>query len=299
MTQNSRKAMSSDAPGQSALTQFYRLEGAAGIVGAKSKDVPQQVLGAERSFSDGQLEVVRQTYGQLPAGPWKNRLRAAILLLQTTGLRLSEAVAADFEKLVPRVDAETGAIEAYEYAFEGKGKKERVVFVPVEAYDALVTHYRDRYALTRPSIDSQGRVCAPELPAWYAPLLVPAGPLLWVIQRLRNVGKVGPGDATSDVVRIDNPDGRLAARSVHSMLATFFARCELKEGSAVDQVAFGKASAHWLRHTFAKDALKAADNQLAPVQQLLGHASISTTGVYLKASTDERFAAVKGIRRAL
>ena len=259
----------------------------------------RQVLDAGRSFSDGQLEVVRRTFEQLPGGPWKNRLRAAILLLQTTGLRLAEAVATDFEKLVARVDAETGDVEAYEFAFEGKGKKARVVFVPVEAYEALTRHYADRYALTHSRTDQRGRVCAPELPARYARSPIPTGPVLGVIQRLRNVGRAGPGDATSDVVRKDNEDGRLAARSVHSMLAAFFAKCELHAGAAADMVAFGEASAHWLRHTFAKDALKASGNQLASVQQLLGHASISTTGVYLRANTDDRFAAVKSIRRSL
>ena len=62
---------------------------------------------------------------------------------------------------------------------------------------------------------------------------------------------------------------------------------------------FKKASAHWLRHTFAHQSLQASGKDLAVVQQLLGHADISTTGIYIKADMSSRVSAVLGVEAAV
>lgn len=70
-----------------------------------------------------------------------------------------------------------------------------------------------------------------------------------------------------------------------------------KEGRLITgQADFLKASAHWLRHTFAHQALAGSDRDLAAVQQILGHADIGTTGIYVKADLADRVAAVEGLR---
>ena len=55
---------------------------------------------------------------------------------------------------------------------------------------------------------------------------------------------------------------------------------------------FERASCHWLRHTFAREVLRATGNDLAVTQQLLDHRSISTTGIYVKADMTQRIEAV-------
>jgi site-specific recombinase XerD len=47
-----------------------------------------------------------------------------------------------------------------------------------------------------------------------------------------------------------------------------------------------------MRHTFAHAVLRASGNDLAVTQQLLGHASIATTGIYIKADVSQRHRAV-------
>ena len=58
---------------------------------------------------------------------------------------------------------------------------------------------------------------------------------------------------------------------------------------------FAKASAHWLRHTFAHQVLAATDNDLAVVQQLLGHGTIQTTAIYVKANVERRTKAINAM----
>ena len=49
-----------------------------------------------------------------------------------------------------------------------------------------------------------------------------------------------------------------------------------------------QASTHWLRHTFGSHAV-AAHTPLEVVQSVLGHASLNTTTIYVKAERKRRF----------
>jgi site-specific recombinase XerD len=58
-------------------------------------------------------------------------------------------------------------------------------------------------------------------------------------------------------------------------------------GRRQDASALERASAHWLRHTFGTHAIE-ADIPLDVVQQNLGHASLATTTVYVRARLARR-----------
>lgn len=72
-----------------------------------------------------------------------------------------------------------------------------------------------------------------------------------------------------------------------SLKAHFAARAEaIRAHDAEAAHKFERASTHWLRHTFAKQALKGGV-RLPGVQKLLGHASLNTTQVYVTEEDDE------------
>ncbi|MCY1377444.1 Tyrosine recombinase XerC [compost metagenome] len=50
-----------------------------------------------------------------------------------------------------------------------------------------------------------------------------------------------------------------------------------------------------MRHTFAHAVLRATGGDLPVTQQLLGHASIATTGIYVKADMSQRLKAVMAL----
>ncbi|WP_442777075.1 site-specific integrase, partial [Sphaerotilus montanus] len=54
---------------------------------------------------------------------------------------------------------------------------------------------------------------------------------------------------------------------------------------------FTRASTHWLRHTFANEAIKQMQPQV--LQSLLGHSDLRVTSVYVKAQAADL---VRGMR---
>ena len=79
----------------------------------------------------------------------------------------------------------------------------------------------------------------------------------------------GMADADEPAMFVSRNGGRLSARSVQARLK----RWSLAQGTATD------VHPHMLRHSFASHLLESSGD-LRAVQELLGHASISTTQVY-------------------
>ena len=73
----------------------------------------------------------------------------------------------------------------------------------------------------------------------------------------------------------------ISRSGLYRVLCDFFeaAAAEVQERSAADAAKLRAGSTHWLRHTFATNALKTMDINL--VQNAMGHASIGTTSRYL------------------
>ena len=89
-----------------------------------------------------------------------------------------------------------------------------------------------------------------------------------------------------------NPAGALSSSRINDVLKGFFRAVGKSCDDEQLQEDFERASCHWLRHTFAHGVLKASGNDLPVTQQLLGHKSISTTGIYLKADMGQRIEVV-------
>ncbi|MNZ77758.1 Tyrosine recombinase XerD [compost metagenome] len=134
--------------------------------------------------------------------------------------------------------------------------------------------------------------------SYYADLPQSECPLLGILDERLALGQPGTvGDLASNASRQANPNGALSAARLHGVLKSFFRQVQQQPGAG--NTDFLKASAHWLRHTFAHQSLRASGKDLAVVQQLLGHADISTTGIYVKADMASRVAAVLGVEAAV
>ena len=86
----------------------------------------------------------------------------------------------------------------------------------------------------------------------------------------------------------------MADSSLFKMLKRHFEIAAERLDDLIDATQLRKASTHWLRHTFATEALAEGAGQDV-VQELLGHADPSTTALYTHASRDRKRAAVNSL----
>lgn len=221
-------------------------------------------LDVMRSFTIEDQESIAGTLHALPDSPSSRRTKALVMLLLSAGLRVSET------------NTTCGAIfklREHEHLSEnfglrilGKGNKERIVPLRAEVLAALKAHHADL-----------GEICT-----------IPADqlPLIGTLYRAPNTARI-PSKRLGEA---------LSAAGMYSVLKSFFAKVGKLHSSQVD---FEKASAHWMRHTFAHQVLAATDNDLAVVQQLLGHSSIQTTAIYVKANMQSRTLAINAMESPL
>jgi integrase len=83
----------------------------------------------------------------------------------------------------------------------------------------------------------------------------------------------------------------LSASAIYKSLKGFFSDVANRAAllSDKERKRFAEASTHWLRHTFATHAV--ADNApLDVIRDVMGHASISTTSIYVSAEKKRRVA---------
>jgi site-specific recombinase XerC len=97
------------------------------------------------------------------------------------------------------------------------------------------------------------------------------------------------GEGTDKPVRYD-PRAGISASTLYDQLKRFFVECfqALALTDKVGAARIVRASTHWLRHTFGSHAV-AAHTPLEVVQSVLGHASLNSTTIYVKAERKRRF----------
>ncbi len=217
-----------------------------------------------RSFRAIHLHAIAEHLDSLPDDPAKRRLVALLMLAEYTGMRRFELAGHTWGDL-RRLPANEQGESVMALSVRGKGGQERVMPIRPSVLEALERHRADRDALVE-----QGLLV--ELPAEQVPLISVIDPKT----------QLGHGDET----------GRLSSSRMYDVLKGFFRAVGKRCGDEQLQEDFERASCHWLRHTFAHGVLKASGNDLPVTQQLLGHKSISTTGIYLKADMDQRIDAV-------
>ncbi|WP_019576773.1 tyrosine-type recombinase/integrase [Curvibacter lanceolatus] len=278
-------------------SRYTTLNPARKLIGKRTDELSMDV---RRSFTDQDREVITRTFGKMSDTPAKRRLRAILLLLEMGGLRREEACKATWGQVQPvRIDGRLTNDMCIEVV--GKGNRQRFVPLHDDVVEALREHMKDRKAL----MEQRKMLQFKSIPDNEQPLL---GVLddRWILAQDKQLARRRVSDAP-DILPMDargvpkftvNKNGSLSVQSIYQILKDFFSDCSEMAGESVTdkRAIFRRASTHWLRHTFAHHLLKETDRDLALVQTVLGHKSITTTAIYVKADLEERVKGVKKLR---
>ena len=213
---------------------------------------------------------ILQQRGQVERNRQDRVALAALLLMGDSGVRRSEAAAARRDRLAPSPN--TAGV--WLLTVLGKGHKERLVPVSLRTVDALRAHWRDR-GLDFDDPDS-------EVPL-LGPVQVPR--TATAISRHEEPNENGYHSASLYQL-VDAALRRVRAFADELSL-------EASPPFTTDQLLrLAKTSPHAFRHTFATLAVE-SKMPLELAQEILGHASVTTTRIYVRAR-EKRIAAAAG-----
>ncbi|MEN3374447.1 site-specific integrase [Dechloromonas sp. ZS-1] len=184
-------------------------------------------------------------------------VRAALLLLGTSGVRREEAAYATRDKLKP-VPGEAGL---WEMDVLGKRAKWRTVFLPLRTVTALQQHWADR------ALDfSFGLADLPLL----SPLVTPA----FESAQQKHRTPIG-----------DRRESGFSQDGLYRVIKTALRRISEDDSFDLDpaeRAHLRQAGPHAFRHTFGTQAV-AGEVPLDVLQRVLGHANLQTTTIYVQA----------------
>ena len=243
----------------------------------KGFDFPSSKVDIRRAFSEKEWGHVLQCLEAMPESSERIRLKCILELLVTSGIRLEELARARHGHL--RVETLPDLPQTWVLTVTGKRNKTREVPLNDDVVRLLATHGKD--------FMEEDKHCAnpDELP---------------LIRTLHaSVAQWGRDDAGTLVASAvsDQTGSGLSASGIYTVLKRFFGQAAKSAGQAqLDPHRFEKASTHWMRHTFVRQAL--VDGvPIEVVSELAGHASIDTTSIYATQELARKIQAVRGMKR--
>ena len=246
----------------------------------KSFDLPATKMDIRRSFTEAEWSHVLACLDVLPTGPETLRLKCILELLVTSGIRLEELANATHQDL--RLETLPDLPETWILTVTGKRNKTREVPLNQDVVRLLANHGGDFLA---GDLASEDQADLPLIRTLHA-----------------SVAKWGRGQGGELVVGTKGAAGTaLSDGGIYAVLKRFF-RQAAKSADLVglDPRRFEKASTHWMRHTFVRQAL--VDGvPIEVASELAGHASIDTTSIYSTQELARKIKAVHGmkVRRAV
>ncbi|MEI8156838.1 MAG: site-specific integrase [Burkholderiales bacterium] len=107
----------------------------------------------------------------------------------------------------------------------------------------------------------------------------------------------GQGGELVTTARTDPAGSALSASGIYAVIKRFFNHAAKSAAiEELDEKRFEKASTHWMRHTFVRQAL--VDGvPIEVASELAGHASIDTTSIYSTQELARKITAVRQMRR--
>lgn len=257
--------------------QAYLVGNAWSQVSVPRSSTPRMNVG--RAFTQAQWRFVTERAAALPPTSANLRLRFALRLFYATGLRISEAVEAQVDHLqwveYPGNDDEP-SIAGFELTVVGKGDKARTLPLADDVIELLGEYLQSRGLQSDPlDFGNSGAFLI--------------GRLVDAHERAPNLVKASSDHRTG-----------VSAATIGGQLKAFFDDCGRALRDAGDHRGserFAQATTHWLRHTSASHALASKDVSLEAMKELLGHASLSTTSVYVNTERRQRMAAMQKFAR--
>lgn len=214
-----------------------------------------------------------QTEGVSSREAISHRNQFLVHLALTTGMRLAEIASASLatarHAIVDDVETDTIVIEIV-----GKGERKREVTLIPSAMTMLQEHHRHVAELLK---EHPAR-----LEAFQRSL-----PLVVALE----AAVASPSRAISDDgAMLAHDDCGLSRAGILAVVKRFFAQVAKGCDDHARKERLAKVSTHWLRHSFAHEALRCdnTDTGLKLTQQLLGHKNINTTAGYLQQNQSER-----------
>jgi site-specific recombinase XerD len=231
-------------------------------------NLPASHVRVQRSFSAAEVSHIRSMLEREAPGPLARRLRAILELLLATGVRLDELAKARHADL-RQVEVDGEAAKAWVVTVTGKRRKQREVPVPDAVVAMLREHAHDAAAEIKPEL-----------------------PLVWSMARAPGGAKIEGGLAKAG----GSSPAPLSPSGLYATLKRFLRRCARGASEAgLEAAHLACASTHWLRHTFGRRAA-VAQVPLEVIGQAMGHASLSTTTVYL---SQERSRMIRELRKVV
>ncbi len=243
----------------------------------KGFDLPASRVDIRRSFTEAEWSHVLQCLDGIANGPERLRLKCILELLVTSGLRLDELARARHGNL--RLESLPDLPTTWVLSVTGKRAKTREVPLNSEVVRLLATHGKEFMQEDKHCADPSNLALIRTLHASVAQ---------W--------GR-GEGGALQARALSQQPGSALSAAGIYAVLKRFFGQAAKSAAAAgLDPRRFEKASTHWMRHTFVRQAL--VDGvPIEVVSELAGHASIDTTSIYATQELARKIKAVQGMRR--
>jgi len=246
----------------------------------------QVTMDTTRSFTPGQLLAIVRTMEEMPDGPDKNRYFAICRTLLNTGLRRIELCTHSWHHIRREFDHQLGQYVTSLYVI-GKGNKERAIPLSEGVLEALQAHRNDYERLAQ-----EGKI---------TPAVRTGLPLIAVLGGFRESEAQGPGDPGELLYSPPDPaqddadqppgkvlEGALSDSRLYRLITALLEKTSEKIPPE-ERERFLEGSPHWFRHTFAHTYLKDAGKEdIATLSKLLAHESLTTTGIYVKASMADR-----------
>lgn len=241
----------------------------------RQADLVRAFTAHEWAFVHGQLDRLGADGGPLRGAAERRRLRLLLDMLAATGLRLAEIAGATVDD-IRAVQMAGEAEPVWVIQVRGTGRKRRDVPLGDDIRRLIALHHQDA-------------ACIAALPS-PAPIVCTLGerPRRWI----------DGADGAVQLSPTELPGVRaLSAAGIYLTLKRFFRRIST-EAAAVDGLSRERllaASTHWLRHTFGRHAA-GAGVPVEVLRQVLGHASLASTGIYLDGERSDWVPALRDLR---
>ena len=249
----------------------------------KSFDLPASKMDIRRSFTEKEWNFILQGVDALEEGPERVRLKCILDLLVTSGVRLDELAKARHSNL--RLESLPDLPETWVLTVTGKRNKTRDIPLNPDVVHLLAMHGKEFMDGDKRQAEHANHADQADLP---------------LIRTLHaSVAQWESGkDGAVQIGRVsEKPGSALSAAGIYAVLKRFFGRLARTAAEVgLDPQRFEKASTHWMRHTFVRQAL--VDGvPIEVVSDLAGHASIDTTSIYATQELARKIKAVQGMRR--